>query len=87
MCIRNNSHNIVYTFEQKTSVTVVFTLAGTLDTVTVTAVSQDVTLKIKRPESEASQSPPSIAEVKCQQSYTSFPLTCPQLNLFQGHIY
>jgi hypothetical protein len=68
-------------------VTIVFTLAGTLDIVTVLVVSQDVTLKIKRPESEANQSPPSTVEVKCQQSYTSFPLTCPQLNLFQGHIY
>jgi hypothetical protein len=68
-------------------VTIVFTVPGTLDTVTVLVVSQGVTLKVTRPDSEADHSPPSTAEVKSQQSYTSFPLTCLQLNLFRGHLY
>jgi hypothetical protein len=69
-------------------VTVFLNLPGTLDTVTVlVVVSQGVTLKVKRPESEANHSPPSTAVVKSQQSYTSFPPTYLQLNLFRGHIY
>jgi hypothetical protein len=54
----------------KTSVSIVVTLPGTLDKVTVLVVSQGVTLKVKRPESEANHSPPFTAEVKSQQSYT-----------------
>jgi hypothetical protein len=39
-------------------VTIVFTLPGTLDTVTVLVVlSQGVTLKVKSPESEANHCP------------------------------
>ena len=70
----------------KTSVTIFYALAGTLGTVTVLLVlPQGITLKVKRPESEADHPPPSTAEVKNQQSYTFFPPTGLQLNLFTGH--
>lgn len=65
--------------------TIFFTLPGTLDTVTVLiVVSQGITLKVKRPESEANHSPPSTAEVKSQHSYTSFPLHAYNLTYFKG---